>query len=82
MRILGLAGLLLGLAIIGYVVVAYLNEATRVQATLDGGTRAAGEAPRQSPRDLSRRGLEQRLSPILDGAKERAEQANRAADEN
>ena len=36
---------LLGLAIIGYVVVAYLNEATRVQATLDGGTRAAGEAP-------------------------------------
>jgi hypothetical protein len=82
MRILGLAGLLLGLAIIGYVVVAYLNEATRVQATLDGGTRSVGEASTQPPRDLSRRGLEQRLSPILDGAKERAEQANRAADEN
>lgn len=81
MRILGLAGLLLGLAILGYVVVAYLNEATRVRATLDGGTRAAGEVPTQSSKDLSRRGLEQRLSPILDGAKERAEQANRATDE-
>ena len=80
MRILGLAGLVLGLALIGYLVVAYLNEGTGIQATLDGGTTPLGGEPAAGPRDLTHRGLQQRLAPILDRAKERAEPTDLATE--
>jgi hypothetical protein len=77
---LGLAGLVLGLALIGYLVVAYLNEGTRIQTTLQGGAAPLGGEPVAPPRDLTRRGLEQRLAPVLDHARERAEQTDRATE--
>ncbi len=79
MRVLGLLGLVLGLAIVAYLVLAYLNDTASIQRTLQDAAAPAGQAPGAAPTDLSRKGLERRLSPILDRAKERAEQADRAA---
>jgi hypothetical protein len=77
MRILGIAGLVLALAIVGYLVVSYLQEGTKVQETLQGipGSPAAGQ-----PVNPTRRGLEQRLAPILEQERKRVEDANRVAD--
>jgi len=78
MRVLGIAGLVLALAIVGYLVVSYLQEGTKLQETLQGlpGSPAAGQSGQ--PVDLTRRGIEQRLSPILEQERKRVEDANRA----
>ena len=78
MRILGIAGLVLALAIVGYLVVSYMREGARVQDTLrvlPGGPSASG------PVDPTKRGLEQRLAPILDQERQRVQETNKAADQ-
>lgn len=81
MRVLGIAGLVLALAILGYLVVSYLQEGVKVQETLQGvpGTPAASQSGQ--PVDLTRRGIEQRLSPILEQERKRVQDANRVADQ-
>ncbi len=76
MRILGLAGLIVALAIVGYLVVGYLGELGTVQDTLQ----APGAKPGQ-PVDVTRRGLEERLSPVLDQERKRVEEAAKAANQ-
>lgn len=75
MRVLGLAGLILALAIVGYLILGYLNEAGKAQDALQTlpGSRSA------EPLDPTRRGLERRLSPVLDQERRRIEETNRAA---
>jgi hypothetical protein len=80
MRVLGLVGLVLGLALVAYLVLAYLNDTASLQRTLQGTTAPAGQTQGAASIDLGRKGLERRLSPALDRAKERAEQADRAAE--
>ncbi|RPI01981.1 MAG: hypothetical protein EHM71_15775 [Zetaproteobacteria bacterium] len=75
MRVLGLAGVVLALAILGYLILGYLNEAGKAQEALRS-LPPTGSAP---PADVSRRGLEQRLSPILDRERQRVEETDRAA---
>jgi hypothetical protein len=75
MRILGIAGLVLGLAIMGYLVVSYLQGAGGPQEAL----RSVPGAPAAGPVDPTRRGLEQRLAPVLDRERQRVEETNRAA---
>ncbi len=79
MRILGIAGIVLALAICGYLVVSYLREGTKIQETLQAipGASSAGQA--RAPVDVTKRGLEQRLAPTLDQERQRVEQANKAA---
>lgn len=72
---LGLAGLILALAIVGYLIVGYLNEAGKAQEAL---RTLPGSQPGR-PADVTRRGLEERLSPILDQERTRVEEINRAA---
>ena len=57
MRILGIAGLILALAIVGYLVASYLQGAGSAQQAL----RAVPGAPATGPVDPTKRGLEQRL---------------------
>ena len=75
MRVLGLAGLVLALAIVGYLIVGYLGEAGKAQDALQTipGTEPGG------PVDVTKRGLEQRLAPILDMERKRIEDASKAA---
>jgi len=78
MKVLGLAGLVLALALVGYLVVGYLGAAGKAQetfGTLPGST-GAGQPARP---DLTKRGLEERLAPILDLERKRAEEAGRIA---
>ena len=75
MRILGLAGVVLALAIVGYLIVGYLGEAGKAQDALQA---LPGSAPGR-PVDVSRRGLEQRLAPILDQERQRIEATSKAA---
>ncbi len=79
MRILGIAGLVLALAIVGYLVASYLQEGTRIQETLQTvpGTSGASQAGR--PVDVTKRGLEQRLAPVLDQERQRVQETNKAA---
>jgi len=81
MRVLGIAGLVLALAIVGYLVVSYLQEGVKVQGALQSipGSPASGQSGQ--PADLTRRGIEQRLSPILEQERKRVQDANRAADQ-
>lgn len=72
MRILGFAGLLIALAIVGYLIVGYLAETGKAQQAVPGFQPA-------QPADLTRKGLEQRLSPILDQERKRVEEATKAA---
>ena len=80
MRVLGIAGLVFALAIVGYLVVSYLQEGTKIQGTLQRvpGTPEASQSGQ--PVDLTRRGIEQRLSPILEQEQKRVQDANRVAD--
>ncbi len=78
MRILGMAGLVLALAIVGYLVVSYLNQGTNVQEALRN---APGTPSTAGPVDPTKRGLEQRLAPILNQERQRVEETNKAADE-
>ncbi len=80
MRVLGLVGLVLGLALVGYLVLGYLNDTASIQRTLQGGAAPVGDVQSSARTDLSRKGLEQRLSTVLDRTKERAEQADRAGE--
>jgi hypothetical protein len=75
MRILGLAGLVLALAIVGYLIVGYLGEAGKAQDALQA---LPGSSPGR-PVDVTRRGLEQRLAPILDLERQRIEATSKAA---
>jgi type VI protein secretion system component VasK len=75
MRVLGLAGVVLALAIVGYLIVGYLGEAGKAQDALQA---LPGSEPGR-PADVSRRGLEQRLSPILDQERQRIEATSKAA---
>ncbi|MGE5848761.1 MAG: hypothetical protein ACM362_01375 [Candidatus Methylomirabilota bacterium] len=79
MRVLGIAGLVLALAIVAYLVVSYLQEGTKIQGTLQGipGSPTAGQSGQ--PVNPTRRGLEQQMSPILERERKRVEDANRAA---
>jgi type VI protein secretion system component VasK len=79
MRILGIAGLVLALAIVGYLVVSYLHEGTKIRETLQGVPEASGTSQAGAPVDLTKRGLEQRLAPTLDQERQRVEQTNKAA---
>lgn len=78
MRILGIAGLVLALAIVGYLVVSSMREGASVQDTLRvlPGRPSAG-----GPVDPTRQGLEQRLAPILDQERQRVRETNKAADQ-
>ena len=75
MRILGVAGLVLALAIVGYLVVSYLEGARDTQETLRALPGAAGGAV-----DPTKRGLEQRLAPVLDRERQRVEETDKAAE--
>jgi len=74
MKILGLAGLVIALAILGYLIVGYLGEVGKTQDALQT---VPGAQPGQ-PVDLTKRGLEQRLSPILDQERKRIEETTKA----
>jgi hypothetical protein len=80
MRVLGVAGLVLALAIVAYLVVSYLQEETNIQEALENVPGAPSASRTGQPVDLTRRGLEQRMSPILERERKRVEEANRAAD--
>jgi hypothetical protein len=75
MRILGIAGLVLALAIVGYLVTSYLHSAGTAQDAL----RTVPGASAAGPVDPTRRGLEQRLAPVLDQERQRVEETNTAA---
>jgi type VI protein secretion system component VasK len=79
MKVLGIAGLVLALAIVGYLVVSYLHEGTRIQETLRTVPGASGGSGPTSPVDVTRRGLEQRLAPALDQERQRVQDTNKAA---
>jgi hypothetical protein len=80
MRVLGIAGLVLGLAIVAYLVVSYLQEGTKIQGALQNVPGAPSASQSGQPVDLTRRGIERRLSPILEQERKRVQDANRAAD--
>jgi hypothetical protein len=73
MRILGIAGLVLALAVMGYLVSSYLHEAGTAQDAL----RTVPGAPATGPVDPTKRGLEQRLAPVLDQERQRVEETNK-----
>jgi uncharacterized protein YoxC len=79
MRILGIAGLVLALAIVGYLVVSYLQEGTKIQETLQTVPGASGSSQTGQPVDVTKRGLEQRLAPVLDQERQRVQDTNKAA---
>lgn len=79
MRILGIAGLVLALAIVGYLVVSYLREGAKIQETLQGVPGPPGSSQPGQPVDVTKRGLEQRLAPALDQERQRVQDTNKAA---
>ena len=79
MRILGIAGLLLALALVGYLIVGYLGEAGRVQNNLRTMPAGPGETQPGAPVDVTKSGLEQRLAPVLDQERKRVEETNRVS---
>ena len=76
MRILGVAGLLLALALVGYLIVGYLGEAGRAQESLQAVPGGPAGAQSGAPVDLTKRGLEQRLAPTLEMERKRVEGAD------
>ena len=81
MRILGIAGLVLGLAVFGYLVASYLQEGTKIQETLQTAPGSPGPGQPGQPVDLTKRGLDQRLAPVLDQERQRVQDVNKAADQ-
>ncbi len=77
MRILGIAGMVLALAIVGYLVVTYLEDAGSTREAL----REVPGAPATEPVDPTKRGLERRLAPILEQERQRVGETNKAAAE-
>ncbi len=78
MRIVGMAGLLLALALMGYLVVSYLHRADNAQELLRA---FSGASSASGPVNLTKKGLEQRLAPVLDQERQRVEDTNKAADQ-
>lgn len=81
MRILGIAGLVLALAVLGYLVASYLKEGTKIQETLQTAPGSPGPGQPGQPVDLTKRGLDQRLAPVLDQERQRVQDVNKAADQ-
>ena len=82
MRILGIAGLVLALAIVAYLVVSYLQEGTGVREALQAVPGTSGTSSQAGqPVDPSKRGLDQRLAPILDQERKRVQETNKAAEQ-
>jgi len=81
MRIFGIAGMVLALAIVGYLVASYLQEGTKIQETLQTAPGASGASRQGEPVDLTKRGLQQRLAPTLDQERQRVQDTNKAASE-
>jgi len=81
MRILGIAGLLLALAIVGYMIATYMQEAGRAQDALRSVPGSSAESRSGQPADMTKRGLEQRLAPILDQERKRVEETNTVPDQ-
>lgn len=79
MRMLGIAGLVLALAILGYVIVSYLQEGTKIQEALQTVPGSPGINHPGRPVDLTRQGLEERLAPVLEQERQRVQDTNRAA---
>ena len=79
MRILGVVGIVLALAICGYLVVSYWHEGTKIQETFQAIPGASGTDQAGAPMDVTKQGLEQRFAPTLEQERQRVEQANRAA---
>ena len=79
MRILGIAGLLLAVAMAGYLIVTYVGEVGRAQDALRTGPGGPTGAERGQPADLTKRGLEQRLAPILEQERKRVEEADKVS---
>jgi len=73
-RALGFAGLVIALAILGYLIVGYLGEAGKARDML-----RTGPGSQHEQLDPTTRGLERRLSPILDQERERVEATTKAA---
>ena len=78
MRVLGLAGLVLALAIVGYLVLSYVQQGEKVQQNLQT---IPGAATTSGPVDPTKRGLERRLAPILDQERQRVQETDKAADQ-
>ena len=78
MRVLGLAGLVLALAIMGYLVVSYVQQGGRVQESLQA---IPGAPTPAGPVDPTKRGLEKRLAPILDQERQRVQETDKAVDQ-
>ena len=81
MRILGIAGLLLALAIVGYMIATYMQEAGRAHDALRSVPGSSAESRSGQPADMTKRGLEQRLAPILDQERKRVEETNTVPDQ-
>lgn len=81
MRILGIAGMVLALAIMGYLVVSYLQQGSTTQELLRGVPPAPGASQPGQAVDPTKRGLEQRLAPTLDQERQRVEDTNKAANQ-
>jgi hypothetical protein len=81
MRLLGIAGLVLALAIVGYLVVSYLHEGTKVEQALQTVPGASGPNQSGQPVDLTRPGLEQRLSLVLNQERQRVQDTDKAANQ-
>ena len=77
MRSLAIGGLLLAMAILGYLIVTYVGETGRTQDALRAVPGASTGAQPRQPVDVTKRGLEQRLAPILDQERIRVEEANK-----
>ena len=80
MRILGIAGLVLGLALVAYLVVSYLQGVTGIPEAFRAVPGSAGTEQPGRPADLTKRGIEERLAPVLDQEHQRVQKADRAAD--
>ena len=78
MRVLGLAGLVLTLAIVGYLVVSYVQQGGRAQESLQA---IPGPSTPGGPVEPTKRGLEKRLGPILDQERQRVQDTDKAADQ-
>jgi hypothetical protein len=78
MRVLGLAGLVLALAIVGYLVVSYVQQGGKVQESLQA---IPGAPTASGPVDPTKRGLEKRLAPVLDQERQRVQETDRTADQ-
>ncbi|HSB73725.1 MAG TPA: hypothetical protein VLT62_30735 [Candidatus Methylomirabilis sp.] len=68
--------MLLALAIMGYLVVSYIQQGSEVQETLQA---IPGSPTTRGPLDPTKRGLEQRLAPILDQERQRVQDTEKSA---